>query len=220
MGANRTKQKKKAAAATGFDQNALAQLTAKLDTALPTKGDAAPPAKRKRTQDADGNGGPKKRKGGARVQRAHDSGTEDGANEKEENVLLKEILALGGDEDDYDLVANVDSGDEGGQAPAFKPSPSNHLDSTLQEELAKFASALGFQQHRPDDEDDEETDVSEEIEEPEPVETPLNKQKAKEVEKPAAVAEARQTKSFGKLVSDPSAQHGGPDLENSLSNIC
>ncbi|KAK4453578.1 ribosome biogenesis protein MAK21 [Podospora aff. communis PSN243] len=203
MGANRAKQKKKAAVAAGFDQNALARLTAKLDTALP-KADAAPPTKRKRPQDADENNGAKKHKGGAKVQR-----TEDGAHEKEEeNVLLKEILALGGDEDDYDLVANVDSGDEGGQAPAPKPSSSNHLDSALQEELARFASALGFQQHRPGDEDeeyDEEIDISEDDEEPETTSAPLNKQKTEEAEKPAAVVEVRQTKSSGKLVFEPRA---------------
>jgi ribosome biogenesis protein MAK21 len=203
MGANRTKQKKKkAAAATGFDQNALAQLTAKLDTALPVKADGAPPAKRKRAQDADGNDGAKKRKGAAKTQKARDSGNEDGPDQEEENILLKEILALGGDEDDYNLVANVDSGDEGGQAPAPKSSSSNRLDSALQEELAKFASALGFQQHRPDDED------SEDDEEPEPVETP-QKKKANGEEKPAAAAETRQTKSSGKLVSDPSTQARG-----------
>ncbi|KAK0633327.1 CBF/Mak21 family-domain-containing protein [Immersiella caudata] len=218
MGANRTKQKKKSAAAPGFDQSALAQLTAKLDTALPSKAGGAPPAKRKRAQDADVNDGAKKRKGAAKTQRAQDSGNEDGSDVEEENILLKEILALGGDEDDYNLIANVDSGDEGGQAPAPKSSSSNQLDSALQEELATFASALGFQQHRPDDEDDEEADASEDDEEPEPVETTQKNQKAKGEEKPAAVADTRQTKS-GKLVFEPRADWYSVDTTGLLSTV-
>ncbi|KAK0656010.1 CBF/Mak21 family-domain-containing protein [Cercophora newfieldiana] len=212
MGANRTKQKKKAAS-TNFDQNALAQLTAKLDTALPSKPDSAPLAKRKRSREADdepgADNGAKKRQArkGAKPQRDQGSGDEaqadDDDNDESENLLLKEILALGGDEDDYNLVANVDSGDEGDQAPAPKAPSSNRLDLALQEELAKFASALGFQQHRPDDGDDD-IDVSGDDEE-EPSRTPEKKPKVKEVEKLTAVAETRQAKSSGKLVFEPRA---------------
>jgi len=217
MGANRTKQKKAAAAAAAvnFDQNALAQLTARLDTTLASQAEGALQTKRKRLQDADDSDGAKKRQdrlGPTKQRQEQDGDTAD-------NILLKEILALGGDEDDYNLVANVDSGNEDDKAPESK-APDLKLpsaiafDESLQRELAKFATTLGFQ-HLPDD-DDVDTDASEDVDETpfkKPTEKPAEKsiesakkkQQVREAEGSTASApapsETRQSKLSGKLVS-------------------
>ncbi|KAJ8125651.1 hypothetical protein O1611_g7986 [Lasiodiplodia mahajangana] len=57
------------------------------------------------------------------------------------NVLLDEIKALGGDEDDYKLVGDIDSDDE-----AVNNQTSKDADKLLRAELASFAAGLGFDQ--------------------------------------------------------------------------
>ncbi|KAI0206432.1 CBF-domain-containing protein [Astrocystis sublimbata] len=63
-----------------------------------------------------------------------------------ENVLLDEIKALGGDEDDYKLVGDIDSDDDAVNEQAGR----KDADRKLRDELASFAAGLGFDQVQPD----------------------------------------------------------------------
>ncbi|KAK7940790.1 uncharacterized protein PG986_013177 [Apiospora aurea] len=74
------------------------------------------------------------------------------------NALLDEIMALGGDEKDLELVGDVDSEDEtyGDQKGG---------DKDLQAELAKFASGLGFEKVQPEEAAEEEEEEEEDEEE-------------------------------------------------------
>ncbi|KAI0106236.1 CBF-domain-containing protein [Nemania sp. FL0031] len=56
------------------------------------------------------------------------------------NVLLDEIKALGGDEDDYKLVGDIDSDDE----EINNQARGTDVDKLLRAELASFAAGLGF----------------------------------------------------------------------------
>jgi ribosome biogenesis protein MAK21 len=70
--------------------------------------------------------------------------------------LLDEIKALGGDEDDYKLIENIDSDDD----TVNEPKVNKDADKALQAELARFAAGLGFDQVQPDPVS-EESDASE-----------------------------------------------------------
>ncbi|KAI1744053.1 CBF-domain-containing protein [Xylaria scruposa] len=63
-----------------------------------------------------------------------------------ENVLLDEIKALGGDEDDFKLVGDIDSDDEA----VNNQTGSRDADKLLRAELASFAAGLGFDQVQQD----------------------------------------------------------------------
>ncbi|KAI0541189.1 CBF/Mak21 family-domain-containing protein [Xylaria digitata] len=58
------------------------------------------------------------------------------------NFLLNEIKALGGDEDDYKLVGEIDSDDDA----VNNETRSKDVDKLLRAELASFAAGLGFDQ--------------------------------------------------------------------------
>ncbi|KAI8630400.1 CBF-domain-containing protein [Xylariaceae sp. FL1651] len=73
------------------------------------------------------------------------------------NLLLDEIKALGGDEDDYKLIEDVDSDDDA----VNEPNGSKNADKALQAELAKFAAGLGFDEVKQDPAS-EESDAEEE----------------------------------------------------------
>ncbi|KAI1330914.1 CBF-domain-containing protein [Xylariaceae sp. FL0255] len=62
------------------------------------------------------------------------------------NVLLDEIKALGGDEDDFKLIEGVESDDEAVNSQKLNKS----TDKTLRAELAKFAAGLGFDEVAPE----------------------------------------------------------------------
>jgi ribosome biogenesis protein MAK21 len=62
------------------------------------------------------------------------------------NVLLDEIKALGGDEDDYKLIEDIDSDDDA----INNQNGSKNADKILNAELAKFAAGLGFDQVKQD----------------------------------------------------------------------
>ncbi|KAI1810589.1 CBF-domain-containing protein [Poronia punctata] len=62
------------------------------------------------------------------------------------DVLLEEIKALGGDEDDYKLIGEIDSDDEA----VNDQNASKKADKALSAELAKFAAGLGFDQVKPE----------------------------------------------------------------------
>jgi hypothetical protein len=200
MGPSRTKQKGKPQARV-FDDAALSQLTQQIDKTLPSPD---LPAKRKRPQGpADSTAPvppqdrPKRTKRPKRAREAESSH----AKPSSKDVLLEEIRALGGDEDDYNLVANLDSDNEEGQAASAPKRPQDvTVDESLQRELAKFASSLGFQ-NLPK-EDDADTDAGEESEvKPQEKE----KEKPSRGEKEIALPEKPASKSSGKLVSSRSA---------------
>ena len=97
------------------------------------------------------------------------------------------------------LVANIDSDNEGGDAPDSKESQIKPDDKSFQAELAKFASALGFDEVRNDDlntdasedEGDEEEQVSEGEEEYEDDESEMvQEEKAPPAPAPPAPAPA------------------------------
>ncbi|KAH8158714.1 hypothetical protein CIB48_g9527 [Xylaria polymorpha] len=77
-----------------------------------------------------------------------------------ENILLDEIKALGGDEDDFKLVGDIESDDE----VVNNQTGSKDADKLLRAELASFAAGLGFDQVQQDpiseeaDTDDDEGD--------------------------------------------------------------
>ncbi|RYC61599.1 hypothetical protein CHU98_g4616 [Xylaria longipes] len=78
-----------------------------------------------------------------------------------ENVLLDEIKALGGDEDDFKLVGDIDSDDEA----VDNQIGSKDADKLLRAELASFAAGLGFDQVQQDpvsEESDAEDDQGDE----------------------------------------------------------
>ncbi|KAK4044594.1 CBF/Mak21 family-domain-containing protein [Parachaetomium inaequale] len=161
MGAKRAKERKKADKPS-FDETALAQLTSKIDKSLADSEKERTP-KRKRQRDNDDEHDSKRRQ--TRPSEPNSQGDLGSRRQnKQASTLLDEILALGGNEDDLDLVANVDSGDEGGEAPRPKVSSEPIADKSLRDELAQFASTLGFSKIRKneDPETDEESDPVEE----------------------------------------------------------
>lgn len=86
----------------------------------------------------------------------------DGNAKDDRETLLQEILALGGTEEDLDLVADAVSDDEETEA-----STSAAPDKSLKKELAKFVASLGIDTHVEEeaDESEDDQDVDEEWEE-------------------------------------------------------
>ncbi|KAK0666217.1 putative ribosome biogenesis protein [Cercophora samala] len=236
MGVKRTKDKKKAVKPT-FDEAALAQLTSKLDKSLGGS-DNQETVKRKRQRDSDDGPDSKRRQ-----TKPHEQQKQGGKGDKRA-ALLDEILALGGDKEDLELVANLESDNEDGDAPKPKPATADgSLDDALRQELAKFASSLGFQKLRAEEEDpntdeseSEDEDVGsggaeldsedmgdgeddkqeEEAEAGEEVEEPVV-EKAKEVVDPRQ--EARQGKKSGKLIFEPRPDWHGLSMEGLPSAV-
>ncbi|KAK3301193.1 CBF/Mak21 family-domain-containing protein [Chaetomium fimeti] len=215
MGAKRTKDKKKVEKPS-FDKTALAQLTSQIDKSLADSEKERPP-KRKRQREADEGHEPKKRQ-----TRPSDSKPQgdlgSGKKNKQTNALLDEILALGGNEDDLELVANVDSGDEGGEAPRPKVSSEPVVDRSLRDELAQFASSLGFSkfQETEDPATDEESEASEESDAAEEEASSESEEEVveKEISKPVAQPqEVRQGKQSGKLIFEPRSDWHGLSLD-------
>ncbi|KAK3397696.1 CBF/Mak21 family-domain-containing protein [Sordaria brevicollis] len=176
------RQRKRKGTGPAFDEAALAQLTEKIDKTLAgasTDQHSSPKRKRPNTAAED------------RDAKRHQKtlvGTKDGQQNRSrkdqphnttKDVLLEEILALGGDEDDLELVANIDSDSEDGPGTKSESAPEKSLDKSFQDELAKFALSLGFQnipreddiesvssqEHMDEEQDDEEDEEVEEAEE-------------------------------------------------------
>ena len=202
MGAKRTKEKRKTADKPSFDEAALAQLTSKLDKSLGDSEKQRPP-KRKRQRENDDEHEPKRhqpRPSERGIQGQEGSGG--GRRSRQVPSLLDEILALGGDEEDLELVANVDSGDEGGDAPRPKVSSETVVDKSLKDELARFASSLGLNNFHENEDPETDEDVDEEEEEDfESVEDSEAEEERAAVAQPPA-QEVRQGKTSGKLVSE------------------
>lgn len=220
MGKKRTKAQNGAKPA--FDEAALSKLTAKIDTDLANpKPKSKPkdqkqkeerPAKRKRSETDVKDATPNKRQAQepkSRPAKPSKKTAKESKTPKDKKAeLLQEILALGGDENDLDIIAGVDSDVEEGQEAKPKEAPA-HMDKALKNELAKFAAGLGFEKVRDEDAatDDEEGEVEEEeseaadededeVEEEEWEDEPEPEQDAKE---PAAEKQSRSA--AGKLVS-------------------
>ncbi|KAI0553382.1 CBF-domain-containing protein [Xylaria curta] len=93
-------------------------------------------------RDRQSNAKPNGKPTGDSRPRSHDKKTQPG----NENVLLDEIKALGGDEDDFKLVGDIDSDDEA----VNSHTGSRDADKLLRAELASFAAGLGFDQVQQD----------------------------------------------------------------------
>ncbi|KAK4180437.1 putative ribosome biogenesis protein [Triangularia setosa] len=235
MGTKRTKDKKKAAKST-FDEAALAQLTSKIDKSL-AGSEHQETIKRKRQRDSDDAPSSKRRQ-----TKPHEQQKQGGKSDKHA-ALLDEILALGGDKEDLELVANLESDNEDRDAPKSKPAPANaSLDDALRQELAKFASSLGFQKLRAEEEDpntDEsepedgdvdsggaelvsENEGDEEEEEDQEEEAEVDEEEEDQEEEPVVEnvkeavdprQEARQGKKSGKLIFEPRPDWHGLSTE-------
>lgn len=144
-----------------FDENALSALTAKIEQGFgngePQSAADTPKTKQKKGKAINGSAEPKKAKApeSARGTKrdAHgkpkpngksnsgkqpsNSKNEDKSDDRE--ALLQEILALGGTEEDLDLIADAASDEEDNQTP------DTPLDKSLKKELAKFVAGLGIE---------------------------------------------------------------------------
>ncbi|KAK3362817.1 CBF/Mak21 family-domain-containing protein [Lasiosphaeria hispida] len=214
MGSSRTKQKKKAEAPS-LDEAALAQLTTNIDKSL-LKSEREVPAKRKRSHKTEAGPGLKRRQtrlSDANPPREKHARENSQSTKAPSSTLLDEILALGGDEADYELVANIDSDNE--DRPVDKPkTPDIPIDESFRSELARFASGLGFQD-LPAEEDTDSESVEEQGEEApeEEDEQEEDEEQDKEQDKVEVAAvkknilplpvETRQPKHSGKLVFEP-----------------
>lgn len=150
-----------------FNEAALSQLTAKIDSRLGQPKEQRP-EKRKRNDHDSKDSTPSKRR--AQEPKTTERRPKKAAKESSSS-LLEEIRLLGGDEADLDLVTGVDSDAEEGQS-ANAGKPSADVDKSLQKELAKFAAGLGFEKVRQesvaaDDDSGEEEDGGQEEEEEE-----------------------------------------------------
>lgn len=150
-----------------FNEDALAKLTSRIDQGL-TNNDQ----KRKRPPT---NASPAQT---TKKQRSSDAVPATNGIKTDQEALLAEILALGGDEDDLELINGVDSDDEVvGESKA-------PVDKKLRDELAALSKELGFAEFAPPEasedevveeseevaeEDEEEDEEDEEVEEKAPV---------------------------------------------------
>ena len=154
---------------------------------------------------------PKKRQAETETSEPRQNGRKGGKGKKgavklTRSELLDEIRALGGDEEDLDLVTGIDSDVEDG-APKSKPAEAQ-VDDSFKNELAKFASGLGFENLPQEDDaatDDEiapqEANREEEEEEAEGDEA-QNEEEEEEIDEPEPVEEEPvKGKKAGKLVS-------------------
>lgn len=218
MGKKRTKAQN--GAKPVFDEAALSSLTAKIDTDLANpkprsepkdqKQKEERPAKRKRSETDVKDATPNKRQAQEPKNRpakpSKKTAKESKTPKDKKAELLQEILALGGDENDLDIIAGVDSDVEEGQEAKPKEAPAQ-MDKTLKNELAKFAAGLGFEKVRDEDAatDDEEGEVEEEEsevadeDEDEVEEEEWEDEPEQEAKEPAAEKQSRSA--AGKLVS-------------------
>ncbi|KAK3947503.1 CBF/Mak21 family-domain-containing protein [Pseudoneurospora amorphoporcata] len=142
------RQRKRKGTAPAFDEAALAQLTEKIDKTLAgADTDQQPSPKRKRPNTTEDDRDAKRRQKNlvGTKEGQQDRPRKDQSHNTTKEVLLEEILALGGDEDDLELVANIDSDNEDGPGTKSASAPEKSLDKSFQDELAKFALSLGFQ---------------------------------------------------------------------------
>ncbi|KAJ3947494.1 RNA-binding ribosome biosynthesis protein mak21 [Colletotrichum tropicale] len=136
---------------TRLNEQSLTALTAKIDKNLGTKpNDGSNTTNKKRKHASDGpSASPRQRKklspGSQEPRRAVSTNSKTSKSDSlSREALLEEIRALGGDEEDLQLIGDVDSDQEdtnGAEGSSIA------VDSKLQGELAAFAAQLGLQQY-------------------------------------------------------------------------
>ncbi|KAK4128275.1 CBF-domain-containing protein [Parathielavia appendiculata] len=211
MGSKRAKERKKADKPS-FDETALAQLTSKIDKSLAESEKQRPPKRKRQRDNEDEHNSKRHQTRPADNNPSKHAG--EGLKNKHSATLLDEILALGGDENDLELVANVDSGDEGGDAARPNAPSQLEVDKSLRDELAQFASSLGFNKfhHKHEDlETEEEVDAAGDAEDSIADDDPETDEE--DVAPPPAPQEARQGKQSGKLIFEPRPDWHGLSLE-------
>jgi len=206
----------KAKAPKTFDDSALNQLTATIEKKLGGK----PDWENKKPQ----HGGKRKRQDGPATDNPNNEplkkrparkGPNDRAKAAQpqakpaktpSSTLLEEIRALGGDENDLELIENVDSDAEVAEGPKKPKDVEEEVDDKFKNELAKFAASLGLEKLRQEaqvEEEEEEGDAEPEgEEEEEESEDGEEAQPPARQEGPEAPARQEHTKETrGKLVS-------------------
>lgn len=128
-----------------FDENTLGQLTSKIDNKLSSNDH-----KRKKPPTSATDDQHQKR------QRNSQSSPSEKNAKVDDEALMEEIRALGGDESDLLLIKDVDSDSEEYIQDSKKP-----VDKSLKDELAAFSKQLGLADFAPSEASDEE-DVQEE----------------------------------------------------------
>lgn len=113
-----------------FNEDALAQLTSKIDQNLDSK-----TQKRKNPPTTAGSSEQQKRQ-----RNSEDTRPSKGQASDEQEALLAEIKALGGDEKDLELINGVDSDDE----EAYAKESGGAIDKGLKDELLALSKELGF----------------------------------------------------------------------------
>ncbi|KAF4974503.1 hypothetical protein FZEAL_8599 [Fusarium zealandicum] len=172
----------------GLDPNALDQLTSTIDKKLNSSDN-----KRKQPPTRDASDQHQKR------QRNSEGASSDKKSSKIDNdALLEEIKALGGDERDLELIKDIDSDDED------FTQDSKAVDKSLKDELAALSKQLGFAEvevsEASEDEEEEEEDDAEEEDDDE----------FDEVE--TAKAKEPAPKKFGNLAFEPRADWHSAEL--------
>lgn len=132
-----------------FNEDALAQLTSKIDQNLNGNDH-----KRKKPPTTDSGAQDRKR------QRNSSNGPSKPtpkSEKSEKETLLEEIRALGGDEEDLKLIEDIDSSDE-----EFVKDDKKPVDKSLKDELAAFSKQLGFSNYQPSEASEEEQEENDE----------------------------------------------------------
>ncbi|KAJ4399298.1 RNA-binding ribosome biosynthesis protein mak21 [Neurospora sp. IMI 360204] len=203
------RQRKRKGTGPAFDEAALAQLTEKIDKTLAGAGTdqhSSPKRKRPNTTADDRDAKRRQKTLVGTKEGQQDRSRKDQSHNTTKEVLLEEILALGGDEDDLELVANIDSDNEDGPGTTSASAPEKSLDKSFQDELAKFALSLGFQ-NIPREDDLEsvssEDPVDEEEDEEEEEEAEQRKQDdSQDQEQPQAIPATVKSESTTTTVQD------------------
>lgn len=130
-----------------FNEDALAKLTSRIDQGLNND------HKRKKPPT---NASPAQT---TKKQRNSDAAPATNGSKTDQEALLAEILALGGDEDDLELINGVDSDDE---VVGENKAP---VDKKLRDELAALSKELGFAEIAPQEASEEEEEEEEEDDE-------------------------------------------------------
>ncbi len=197
MARNKPKQK---GPKQSLDESSLAKLTATIGKKLEKPSDDGPSGKRKRQ---DGGSAPLPKKRQVQAERPA-QGMKEGKEKKHSGKLstrqfLDEIRALGGDEKDLELITGIDSDAEEGASKEKLTEAA--VDNSLKNELAKFASSLGFENLPKDDEvQTDEEDAGRGVEQD--ADNGGEDEDEEEVEmEPEPVKELQKGKKSGKLVS-------------------
>lgn len=169
-----------------FDDNALAQLTSKIDQSLNSHDH-----KRKKPPT---NAGIKKEQ--KRQRHSEEGRLSKEQNEVDQEALLAEIKALGGDEQDLELINGVDSDDEtyaakGSSAP---------VDNSLKDDLLALSKELGFSSLAPEATIESEPEEDEVIGDEESSDDNESSEEASEVDDDEEIVKSR-VKKVGDMVS-------------------